>query len=287
MLDSARILTGYHVETWQPAKKTYNPADHYTGPVQVLGWKATNANGEGRPELIVLPALPREAPGDGQAAGHPALPAVRLRPARRRSIVAAVAKAYLKSGTSIKATLRALVKHPDFAKSAGAKVRTPSQDAIATYRAMGLKVSKPNEGGDFGFAVNYVLDEMGESPFMWPAPNGFPEPGAAWASAGRMRSSWGMHHTTAGGWWPSRGNDPQGRRATTCRRDRCASTRRSTACPARCSVRQGRARTWSRPPAHPGPVPAHSDDQEPRGLRRLAGRPLIATVLNSPQHLRK
>ena len=142
VLDSARILTGYHVETWQPAKKTYNPADHWTGPVQVLGWKATNSNGEGRPELRAYLRY---------LAAHPAT-AKRLatRLCQRfvsdqpsAEIVRAVAKAYTDSGTSIKAALRALVKHPDFAASAADLVRTPSQDAIATYRGLGVKVSKP------------------------------------------------------------------------------------------------------------------------------------------------
>ena len=50
----------------------------------------------------------------------------------------AVAKAYTDSGTSIKAALRALVKHPDFVDSAEGLVRSPGQAcrSIATYRAM-------------------------------------------------------------------------------------------------------------------------------------------------------
>ena len=197
-----------------------------------------------------------------------------------------MAKAYLDSGTSIKATLRALVKHPDFAKSAGAKVRTPSQDAIATYRAMRLKVRKPNEGGDFGSAVNYVLDEMGEAPFMWPAPNGFPEPGAAWASAGRMRSSWGMHHTTAGGWWPSTGNDPQGPAQLPAAGTGALRRGGRRVSPVRCSAARP-ARTWSRPrrPWSSTQPTATIKSRDDFGDWRAV--PLIATVLNSPQHLRK
>jgi uncharacterized protein (DUF1800 family) len=87
------------VETWQPAKKTYVKADHWTGPLQILGWKAANANGEGRTELkSYLHYL----------AAHPATAkrlATRLcqrfvadKPSDE--IVAAVAKAYTDSGTS-------------------------------------------------------------------------------------------------------------------------------------------------------------------------------------------
>jgi uncharacterized protein (DUF1800 family) len=204
VLSSARILTGYHVETWLPAKQTYYPDRHWTGRVSVLGFTSSNTNTDGRPLMRrYLRYL----------AAHPAT-AKRL--AKRlcqrfvsdtpsASIIRGVANAYTKSGTDIRATLRALVGHPDFAKSVDAKVRTPAQDAIATYRALGLKVTKPSQGNDFGYAVNYVLSEMGEEPFMWPAPNGFPEAGAAWATAGRMHNSWEMHEVAAGGWWPATG----------------------------------------------------------------------------------
>jgi uncharacterized protein (DUF1800 family) len=284
VVDSARVLTGYHVETWQPAKKTYVTADHYTGPLHILGWKAANANGEGRTELrSYLHYL----------AAHPATAqrlATRLcqrfvadKPSDE--IVAAVAKAYTDSGTSIKAALRALVKHPDFVASAEGLVRSPGQDAIATYRAMRVKVSKPKQSGDFGSAVNYVLDEMGQAPFMWPAPNGFPEPSVAWASAGRMRSSWGMHHTTAGGWWPSKGMSrkqprnylPKG----PVRFDDAVDSVSRSLLGRRASADLVKAAALLIDYEPTATIKSREDFGDWRAV------PLIATVLNSPQHLRK
>ena len=201
---SARLLTGYQVEIWQTVKQTYRPAEHWTGPIHVLGFKAANANGDGRPELkAYLRYLAKHPATARRLATRLCQRFVSDQPSA--SIVDAVAQAYTASDTDVRAALRALVSHPDFTASVDDKTRTPSQDAIATYRALGVKVRKPKKDGDFGFAVNYVLNDMGESPFGWPAPNGFPEVGAAWASAGRMRGSWAMHHVTAGGWWPSTG----------------------------------------------------------------------------------
>ena len=202
--DSARILSGWRVDMWDSWTPFYATSDHATGPVTVLGFSEPNDAGDGR-ELTerYLRYL----------AAHP-LTAKRL--ARRLAVhfvsdapsdalVSAVARAYTASGTSIRATLRALVAHPDFAASAGAKVRTPGEDAIATYRALGLSVQRPLTGDDFGHAVIYQLGNMAQMPFGWPAPNGFPDVGAAWSSVGRVLASLDLHRTMAHGWWPSTG----------------------------------------------------------------------------------
>ena len=88
VLDSARILTGYHVETWEPAKRTYNPADHWTGPVQVLGWKATNCERR-RPARADAPTCATSPRTRRPPSGWPRGSASGSSPTnRRRSIVA-------------------------------------------------------------------------------------------------------------------------------------------------------------------------------------------------------
>ncbi len=148
-----------------------------------------------------------------------------------------------------------------------------------------MKVKKPRKGGDFGFAVNYVLDDMGESPFGWPAPNGFPEVGAAWASAGRMRGSWGMHHVDGRRVVAVDGDEPEG----------------SAQLPARGpgALRQGRRQRVpqaARSAATADCIQAAAQLTEFEPTATISSRedfgdwravPLIATVLNSPEHLRK
>ena len=202
--DSARILTGYHIDAWQSTKRTYRPGDHYVGKVSVLGFHDANAAADGRAMMKrYLRYLAKHPATARRIATRLAQRFVSDTPSD--DLVNAAAHAYTVSGTSIKATLRAIVRHPDFAHSVDDKVRTPSQDAIATYRALGVVPHKPTAGDHFGTAVPYVLGDMGESPFTWPAPNGFPEPAGAWASVGRIRSSWDMHYFTAGGYWPAKG----------------------------------------------------------------------------------
>jgi len=151
--DSARILTGFRVDlndTWRPY---YSPGDHFVGHVSVLGFSAANAEPDGR---AVTRAYLR------YLAYHPA---TAQRISRRLCVqfvsddpspdlIAVVASAYTASGTDIKATLRALVTHSEFARSVGHKVRTPSEDAVATYRALGIRMERPELADDFLHAMH-------------------------------------------------------------------------------------------------------------------------------------
>lgn len=104
--DSARILTGYHLEQWTTLKHTYRPQNHYVGRVKVLGFTSANTSSDGR---AVLQSYLR------YLAKHPATARrIASRLCRRfvsdhpsDAIVTAVAQAYLASGTDIKTTLRA------------------------------------------------------------------------------------------------------------------------------------------------------------------------------------
>ena len=46
---------------------------------------------------------------------------------------------------------------------------------------------------------------MGMMPMSWPAPNGQPIVGAAWASPSRVMGSMSTHYSMSGGWWPNQG----------------------------------------------------------------------------------
>jgi hypothetical protein len=199
VLNSARILTGYRVHMWDSWVGFYSPDDHYTGSVRVLGFSSGNTRPDGRSVATAyLRYLARHPATARNIARRLCVRFVRDNPSRAH--VNAVAQAYTASGTDIKATLRALVKHPDFAGAVGAKVRTPSEDAIASYRALGVKAAKPQTDGDFANAVAWHTDFMGQRPFDWPRPDGPPDVADAWTSAGRMLNSWSVHRNLGGGW---------------------------------------------------------------------------------------
>ena len=74
-------------------------------------------------------------------------------------LVEQLAKVYLKNDTAIVPVLRALVRSSAFKGAAGRKVRDPSEDVVATYRALGARVDKPRDDSS---AANVMLWQAAE-----------------------------------------------------------------------------------------------------------------------------
>ena len=90
-----------------------------------------------------------------------------------------LAEVYLAHQTAIVPVLQALVAHPEFAASAGAKVRTPTDDVVATYRALDVAVRRPVDGDSTANTLLYQTSNIGLTPFGWARPDGQPETGGA------------------------------------------------------------------------------------------------------------
>lgn len=198
---SAVILSGWTVDDPASPSATYDPDRHTAGPVRVLGFSAANAAPDGR-------AVTRDYLR--YLAHHPATATNIARRLCRHlvgdqpseAMVSAVAKAFRDSGTDIPSTLRALVAHPDFAASAGALVRDPVQDFVATCRVLQVRARRPTADASFARACVWSLSSL--PPYSWPRPDGPPLGNAAWSSASRMLSSFRMHWNLAAGWWPTK-----------------------------------------------------------------------------------
>jgi len=196
---SARILTGFKVDIFGTYAASYKPSDHYVGPVSVMGFSAKNADPDGRAVVNdYLDYLARHPATANRIARRLCTRFVSDTPSD--AIVAAVAKAYLASDTDIKATLRALVRHPDFIASVGQKVRTPIEDVINTARVLG--VAPKGISGDRSFArqMIWMSTAIGQQQFEWPRPDGFPETSSTWTSPARLIRSWSFHYNMAGNW---------------------------------------------------------------------------------------
>jgi uncharacterized protein (DUF1800 family) len=202
VLDSARILTGWRVDirgTWQAS---YEEDDHWTGPVQVLGFQHANTSEDGRRLTKDYLRYLAHHPSTAQRiAERLAQQFVSDQPSK--DLVADLKRVYLRSGTDISATLRTLVGHPAFGRSIGDKVRTPAQDMVATMRALGVTALKPaGRDSDLALAIIWQAEGMGEQPFNWPTPDGPPLTNDAWTSVSRMLGCWQAHLNIAGGFWP-------------------------------------------------------------------------------------
>ncbi len=199
--DSAVILSGWRVDFRRTWEQRYNPRQHTTGPVQVLGFSHPNAEVDGR-QLTVdyLRYL----------AGHPATArAIATKLVIRfvgdypsAALVDQLAGVYLAHGTDLRPVLRQLVASPEFKGSAGQKYRTPVDDLVATARALQVRARKPSGRRSFAHQISHL--HRGLPLFQWPRPDGAPERNADWASAARMLSSFRMHWDLASGTRPSR-----------------------------------------------------------------------------------
>ncbi|GGF33160.1 hypothetical protein GCM10011519_03270 [Marmoricola endophyticus] len=198
---SARILTGYRVDLWPAYKAWYDTSRHATGTVSVMGFSSPNTSADGRAVTLSYLSYLAKHP---KTARHIArkLCVKFVNDAPSDSLVTAVANAYTSSGTSIPATLLAMIDHPEFSSSVRAKLRNPMEDWIATVRALGIVVERPTTSSSFVNAMHWQYVGLGAAPYAWSAPNGYPNEGAAWASAGRMLNSFNLHRTMAAHYWP-------------------------------------------------------------------------------------
>jgi uncharacterized protein (DUF1800 family) len=204
VVDSARILTGWRVDMWDTWAAFYDRGSHYNKPVRVLGFHAKNHSTDGRQVTRDYLHYLAHHPSTAQhIAGKLATAFVSDAPSK--ALVKHLARVYLQHGTQIKPVLSALVASKEFRDSVGAKIRDPENDLVATYRLMNVDVAKPTTSDRAAHQLIWQASSMGMMPMSWPAPNGQPIVGAAWASPSRVMGSMSTHLTMSGGWWPSKG----------------------------------------------------------------------------------
>ncbi|MBO9521866.1 MAG: DUF1800 domain-containing protein [Nocardioidaceae bacterium] len=194
---SARILTGYRVDLWKTWSTAYDAAAHWTGPVSVLGFSHANADADGRAVTqAYLSYLAHHPATARRIAAKLALRFVSDTPSS--ALVEHLAQVYLANGTAIAPVLRALVASAEFRASAGRKVRTPDEDLVASYRALGVAVAPPRRTTSAANLLWYQSRYIGQGPFSWPRPDGRPDQGTAWSSVSRVLASFDVHYHLAG-----------------------------------------------------------------------------------------
>ena len=142
--NSARILTGYRVDMWRTWDAYYDENSHATGAVKVLDFEHPNADPDGRAVTeAYLKYLARHQLTARRIARKLAVRFVCDDPSK--ALVDRLAKVYLDNDTAIKPVLMALVDSEEFKRSVGVKVRTPTDDVVATYRVLGAKIGRPRD----------------------------------------------------------------------------------------------------------------------------------------------
>ncbi len=97
------------------------------------------------------------------------------------ALVGRVASAFTKSSGDIKATLRALFTDKEFfaPENFRAKVKTPFELAVSSIRALGAETNS-------GPAMLAMLNKLGEIPYGYQAPTGYPDTAEDWVNTGAL-----------------------------------------------------------------------------------------------------
>lgn len=111
-----------------------------------------------------------------------------------------VKRAFINSDGDIKTTLRALFGHKDFWNSKDAKFRRPYEWLMAMMRA-----SRPNFDVNRDEALTWYSYWMGQAPFEWAPPDGYPDEATAWANTNGLLNRWNLGIYHGHGWlWGTR-----------------------------------------------------------------------------------
>jgi uncharacterized protein (DUF1800 family) len=194
---AALLLTGMIVDK-PTGSYRFQAGRHYVGAVEVMDFRHANARAvDGESVATTYLRWLARHPATAHHIAHK-LARRFVADAPPAELVTALAQTYLEHDTLIAPVLRQLFTSPQFAASAGQKVRTPFEDVVATVRALGL-TPKAGRILQATRAVYNATAAVGQPPLAWSAPNGYPDVAAAWSSSSSTVARWNLHHTAASG----------------------------------------------------------------------------------------
>lgn len=98
-----------------------------------------------------------------------------------------VATAFSHSSGDIKTTLRALFNSAEFNSTYDQKITRPSEFLASMVRALAPDTNFPT---DNGLLLYYAQSALGQVPYNWPTPDGYPDTESYWISTGGLLNRW-------------------------------------------------------------------------------------------------
>jgi uncharacterized protein (DUF1800 family) len=99
----------------------------------------------------------------------------------------AVAAAFTSSNGDIKNTVRALFSTTAFRETSDLKFSRPTEFLAGMIRALAPDTAYPSDDGQLLFFAQSLL---GQLPFFWPTPDGYPDTQDYWANTGGLLNRW-------------------------------------------------------------------------------------------------
>lgn len=188
----ARAFTGWTINFRGDYEFFFAPLNHDLGAKRVLGVDLPAGRGieDGRQVLDILATHP-------STAQHIATKLVRrfVDDNPPASLVDAVAASFQASGGETVAMLRTIFMSAEFLASADRKVKRPAEFIVGALRSVGAELQGPNPYRQ----INGYLEQLGQLPFMWPAPNGYPDVQGYWINTTAWLARWNFAFALAEG----------------------------------------------------------------------------------------
>jgi uncharacterized protein (DUF1800 family) len=99
------------------------------------------------------------------------------------SLVSQMTDTFLQTGGTIREVMLTLLLSDEFIASLGGKLKRPIEFVISAIRQTQAKVN-------FNRTIYRYLESMGQPPFGWDGPNGFPDTAQAWIGASSLMARW-------------------------------------------------------------------------------------------------
>lgn len=109
-------------------------------------------------------------------------------------LVEDVARTFRQTDGDIRATVRTLLLSPEFRAACDAKTRRPFEFTVALLRALSPVISESGWR-----SLGETLRRLGQLPFTWPAPDGFPDVAPFWVSSTALLNRFNLALSLAGG----------------------------------------------------------------------------------------
>jgi len=177
---AARALTGWTIHPRTANGFYFNPEDHDDGPKQVLGHSMPAGRGlEDGLQLLVIAAQ------HPSTARHLSFKLCRhfVSDDPPESLVQSAAQVWQATEGDIPSVLRHIFTSAEFYAAAGQKLRRPLEFFIAALRATG---ARPNAF----WQMWELVSSLGQPPYGWSPPNGYPDTAAPWISTGGLLERW-------------------------------------------------------------------------------------------------
>ncbi len=180
VLEVARCFTGWTIDP-DTADFTFDPSKHDDGEKTVLGQTIPPGGGieDGNRVLNMLISHPATA---RRIATKLVRRFVSDQPPS--SLVERVEAAFGKDG-DVKAMLNKILYSPEFRQARDEKVKRPIHFTISALRATNASI-----GTDKLFTLTYHLKRMGQLPYNWPMPDGYPDEAGYWISTNSLMYRW-------------------------------------------------------------------------------------------------